>query len=642
MQQENKGFDQWAYGVKALSDGETPFPGRSQPTGLADMRKSLITALNAISVIDPWKYLAQVQNELETYTWCVPADPGNPNCTESLYDRARTLCAVAGCLYQTREDQDQPFLLVVGDFAGIQKYIYGIPHRLQHETENAKGSARALRGRSLRVRLITEDVASHLLVETGFPLANRILTAGGRLYLLLPNTESVANTVKRAEQRLGDWSLKKTNGELRFALSITPTSVASFHEAQRRANEDLDERTTAPLKQVLVGGGWEVSRFEGQQRDIRDEFKPDALLGSEIPRCTAACLIPDVTSDHLPFSKLELTNDQTHREEARIVLRWPGDKDPVGVRARVARYVPRNGSELLTFDEMAEKALGRQMLGFLKADIDDLGFIFGSALANIKTASPLSSLVTLSRALESFAAGFVDELVAERFPQIYVVYAGGDDMFLVGPWDQTLQFAIAVQQKFVEFMAGNKHWGISVGISMAVSGTGILQAEADAEKLLKRAKRSPGKNSLAVFDLVLGWKEARAGIEQGKRLLGWLQNDVLSVGQVRRHMEYTQMAMQYLDLLTKRQSAAQNPEAMRKLVRQFAYDREPYPLRFVYLLENDLRRNWGRGRKHKLNAEQSAALDWAAQLLKLDLAPANDRILACEYALTANRKKREE
>ena len=104
-----------------------------------------------------------------------------------------------------------------------------------------------------------------------------------------------------------------------------------------------------------------------------------------------------------------------------------------------------------TFAHISSKALnpidekgrycGLDALGILKADVDNLGLIMGWGLKGDRFT--LSRLATLSRQLDLFFSCFLPDLIASKseFQNIYTVFAGGDDLFLIGPWNRIMELA---------------------------------------------------------------------------------------------------------------------------------------------------------------------------------------------------------
>lgn len=58
---------------------------------------------------------------------------------------------------------------------------------------------------------------------------------------------------------------------------------------------------------------------------------------------------------------------------------------------------------------------------------------------------------TLSRMLELFFNGYLHEIIAKKYKNVYCVFAGGDDLFLLGPWSEMPELAIEINTKFDEY-----------------------------------------------------------------------------------------------------------------------------------------------------------------------------------------------
>jgi len=158
--------------------------------------------------------------------------------------------------------------------------------------------------------------------------------------------------------------------------------------------------------------------------------------------------------------------------------------------------------------------LGVDHLAVLKADVDFLGMTFSLGLENPEKEEYLSisRFATLSRMLNYFFCACIKDLIKDKFNKIYTVYAGGDDMLLIGPWEQLLEFTIEMQNKFNEFVAENPNITISAGISLFRPHSQVKIATKIAEENLEKSKNS-GKNRLTVFGTTVNWNEMNKLIE---------------------------------------------------------------------------------------------------------------------------------
>jgi CRISPR-associated protein Csm1 len=80
---------------------------------------------------------------------------------------------------------------------------------------------------------------------------------------------------------------------------------------------------------------------------------------------------------------------------------------------------------------------------------------------------------------------------------IHVVYSGGDDVFLVGAWDDLIELAVDIRRIFEQFTNDKLTFSAGIGffqpkfpVSELARKTGILE---------DIAKNNPGKNSIALF-----------------------------------------------------------------------------------------------------------------------------------------------
>jgi CRISPR-associated protein Csm1 len=140
----------------------------------------------------------------------------------------------------------------------------------------------------------------------------------------------------------------------------------------------------------------------------------------------------------------------------------------------------------------------------------------------------LSRVASLSRMLDVFFAGILNQVcqeVSDEWKQstknrysdkidgiFYVMYSGGDDLFIVGPWDQTLLLAQRIHLKFHLFAAQNPGMTLSAGFVQVKPRYPVQKFAGLAEEAEKLAKKE--RNQLAVFGEALSWPD-----------FDWLQNE---------------------------------------------------------------------------------------------------------------------
>lgn len=129
-------------------------------------------------------------------------------------------------------------------------------------------------------------------------------------------------------------------------------------------------------------------------------------------------------------------------------------------------------------------------LGILRMDVDGLGAIFGKEGFENQTRT-LSKYATLSRNLDLFFKGYLNTIWKENdnfknYSQI--IYAGGDDLFIVGRWDILIDFAEKIQQDFDKWTCQNTKLGLSGGLAIVPPKFPIAKGANEAEKAEKSAK----------------------------------------------------------------------------------------------------------------------------------------------------------
>jgi CRISPR-associated protein Csm1 len=178
----------------------------------------------------------------------------------------------------------------------------------------------------------------------------------------------------------------------------------------------------------------------------------------------------------------------------------------------------------------------------LKADADSLGVVFEHLLSNGNDLRPMADF---SRELDQF---FTDTLQREikfgadsRWQSIYTVFAGGDDLLLVGPWDVMFEFAGRMRELFKQ-QFGGCGLTLSAGIALTKPKRPIKAVVAEAERLLERAKVGT-KDQVAAFGQCWKWhhhskitanaRQLVQWVEAGKARRGWLHT-LLELAQSRQ------------------------------------------------------------------------------------------------------------
>lgn len=180
---------------------------------------------------------------------------------------------------------------------------------------------------------------------------------------------------------------------------------------------------------------------------------------------------------------------------------------------KLFNYISRDGRKIINEDGH-EKSVGVPHLAALKGDIDNAGEIFINgfkrlnASGNSEDIYTISRLSMLSRMFDYFFGVWLPyKFLSSEFNSIYTIFAGGDDLFLIGPWNQIIRLSELISNKIKELGGYNEEVHISIGISLASSSVPVYQLADKAEEELEKAKKISGKNAVTVFGKTLIWDE---------------------------------------------------------------------------------------------------------------------------------------
>jgi CRISPR-associated protein Csm1 len=413
----------------------------------------------------------------EGFMWAIPSSTiDEPDV--GLHDHARAAAAVASCLHAhheyandldneaaIRDRERRKFRFLVGDLSGIQTALFRLA------SEGAKGIARVLRGRSLRIQLIGEAAARLCLSNFALPPYCVLQNAGGRFLILAPLSDDDQQNAEldRIRGQIDRWMRDQYQGDLVLNLSFTdPFAAADLLHAGRaksvlsrigQAAEEAKHRPLAKAREPLFSGKWDAEKGICSTCGARPAVQTgsdgsnrcpachaETALGRAYPKATAVVIdhrgIPN-TLDNIFGLNVDLPSDP-YSDRPALGWRFRGKQDHPNLPAaqrfagayvlrhtaetlaheELARARKESGEEgepeqddLLTFAELAalsvEDRKGRPMLAALKADVDRLGQVFTRGLGEHRS---LARTAALSRMMDAFFTGFLPYRLQTNFP----------------------------------------------------------------------------------------------------------------------------------------------------------------------------------------------------------------------------------
>lgn len=211
----------------------------------------------------------------------------------------------------------------------------------------------------------------------------------------------------------------------------------------------------------------------------------------------------------------------------------------IATRLWVGDYAARENGKILDFADLAEQAGGKgkkgiRRLGVLRADVDWLGAVFMAGLPGVY--GTLSRYASLSRYLSMFFAGIISHICYKELPEgqkpfylfhekegeraVHIVYSGGDDIFLVGAWDDLLEMSVDLRKAFRTYTNGQLSF--SAGLGFFSPSYPVIRMASDTGKMEDGAKKKDEsvKDSIALFGTggsdvdmpVFRWTELEEGV----------------------------------------------------------------------------------------------------------------------------------
>ncbi len=493
----------------------------------------------------------------EVYAWSVPSSSYKVYPRISLFDHSKTTAAIAQALYGYHEESSDlniesikdrskdKFLLVQGDFSGIQNFIFS---RMGNSN---KFAAKILRARSFFVSLACDMVAYKICKNLGLTKASIVMSAGGKITLLLPNTPRSVETIYKVEKSINEEFHNLTFGETRFTLAFTSLNGRDFTGGRfsKKTSEvaaELEKRKLKPhvdepvfdwyLREVKENGVCEICGKHPAKNSIKgtpvckycNKFKS---IGEQLVKKKYLVIKTDKNNpDLLGELKVSFISSKDDFKNALLAFDLGKTGEFRGVaKSKIVGYVPKvleeeissgkyggiekeediSAGDIKNFAMIAEDAkkpdqegkfVGESFLGVLKADVDNLGKIF---IEGIKGEVTISKVASLSRMIDFFFTGWLQHKIKKEFASIYTVFSGGDDLFLIGPFDQIINLALEIGNH-LKVYTKNSDIHLSCGVYFVKPKVPVYQMARETEEKLEKAKNQ-GKNRISIFGRVLEW-----------------------------------------------------------------------------------------------------------------------------------------
>ena len=528
-------------------------------------------------------YLNSLLEVLEVQLSYIPSSTMKSEVADiSLYDHVKLTAAIAASIKEWLDENNisdyketlfkgasgfydkKVFLLFSMDMSGIQDFIYTIA---------SKNALRMLRSRSFYLEIFMENLIDELLDYIGMSRANLIYSGGGHAYIITANTENIKQKIAEFESKINEWLLGEFKTALFLGCGYAECSANELHNKPEGAYRQIYKNVSKMISQK------KMKRYSAAQIiKLNSEGNKDGTRECRVCRRTSKLLEDDdicsvcnamidmsqnilykgfyiVTENPkdkaalpLPFGRYLVADNRKEllekmkQDDSSYIRAYTKNKSYTGFKVVKNLWV---GDYTLgdSFEELAKKSEGINRIAVFRADVDNLGDAFVNGFASKKYGEKymtISRTATFSRKMSMFFKYHINYIlengefyIADKKEEergkrnATIVYSGGDDVFVVGSWDDVVGFAVDLQKSLKEFSQDTLTISGGIGIYPAkypinnmARLTGELEEcskkyrnevtkqEKNAITLFTPPQEKSGNNSLSLTqDMTFSWKD---------------------------------------------------------------------------------------------------------------------------------------
>ncbi len=472
----------------------------------------------------------------------------------SLYEHLKTTSVFASAIVGMNEENKQNilryyqagdkngelskkvFLLIAGDFFGIQNFIF--------DEVQSKFAAKTLRAKSAYIQILVRVLAYYICQNLGISKYSIISTHAGKFEILVPNESEIIEKLKEIQKEFNNYFSEHFFGLTGVGITWVEAAIEDFLIRSEKENrykklrknladkveeikfqkfglfekgyeifeidDELDNQNLCNFcnkrkgdkkeyyvicedceKFVKIGQALTKNKFmaisekEKDKKDIKifDKFYLHFFDHPSKNKAQNDIAIFDIRIDENfeGFEKWELSSYVATKEDFKEYEQFLINKNEEFFK-----------SDILTLEELAALSIkegikkdkreeGVEAIIALKGDGDGMGNF-------IKTSD-----VTNSFAKYNFFARMIDYYFSVYVPiefmqekPLYTVFAGGDDLFVLGAWDEVIKLASKVRDDFKKFTSNKLSF--SVGLTMSKANKPINFLAHITEEALEEAK----------------------------------------------------------------------------------------------------------------------------------------------------------
>ncbi len=550
--------------VRAIDDSEPTIPYPVEKKEDLNLDAYKIVVKEAVTNIKPddWKNLSLLTLIVEKYGSCLSFCQPDV----ALIDMAKSVAGVACAIAHNSEAKN--ICLVAGDLSGIQKFIYTISadgalkslrarsfylelvaeEIVQQLLEKLKlprtsviysggGNLYLLAAATEKTKEVVKEIRSSFNKWLKKEFQEKVFLALDCYCFPVGDvaTKEIGKHWKKANEKVSKQKSRKFIEQISDVLTPKKSYEQRCRVCHRDDTTDLDQLNKEndaviackTCRNMFKLGG-ELLGVSSLVRSSKKELKglPDAIK-FELEEIKAYYHICDNWKTIVDGADTALlVNDWTINN-----YQFRSLKNPVPLLlGNYAKKIEESWQTIprtMRAEELAEQAKGVNRVGYLRMDVDRLGQIFAKGLGDKHS---LTRLAELSRQMSYFFKTYLNSLAknrAENLPKnlkyakdlkegerereregdrLVFIYAGGDDLFVSGSWNEVVDFAFDVYRAFRAYTGCNPDITLSGGISIADSKFPLYQSAEESGEAESAAKGN-GRDSLGLFGEVFKWDE---------------------------------------------------------------------------------------------------------------------------------------
>lgn len=160
--------------------------------------------------------------------------------------------------------------------------------------------------------------------------------------------------------------------------------------------------------------------------------------------------------------------------------------------------------QIKSFDQLALASEGSKEIGYLRLDLDGMGSLIRDKADRFSVLSTISQLVSfvMEGVVEQLVRRGSSQITGRNFKNLYLIYSGGDDLLIVGPWNEVVEFAEILQNE-VRRCFGTSKPTMTCALLVEDPKTPVKVATETLDRLIADAKKR--KDCVSCVGEVMGW-----------------------------------------------------------------------------------------------------------------------------------------